>query len=188
MVDWIQNTMDSWEKFGFLTDAVGDRFWGTNIKDPKLRYTHSVFSPIDRGSFPPVVIHGDKIDDHPYAHILDSMNGVNLFHGDFVLYGLHLSSEPVTKIFMPFSLVDHNIDYRSLCIRHEALLVGGYNIENKEFHILQRKCGSVVKVEKSTLKAEIINPTLEQFLEERLLRVASSEKWVRIYKELSAAG
>jgi hypothetical protein len=185
-LEWILNITKDWNKLGHLVNDDGDQFWGTEIDDPKLRYTHSVFALIDRAPFAPIVIHGIEIDDHPYAQVLDSINGVKLFRGDFSLYGLHLSSKPVTKIFMPFSLFDHNVDYRSLCIHHEALLVGSYNIENKEFHILQRKCGSVVEVEKNSLEAEIIDLPLEQYLEERLSKVASSEKWVRTYSELAA--
>ncbi|SMR81325.1 hypothetical protein SAMN04488030_1852 [Aliiroseovarius halocynthiae] len=178
--------LKGWNKLGHLVNDDGDQFWGTEIDDPKLRHTHSVFAPIDCAPFAPVAIHGLEIDDHPYAQVLNSINGVKLFRGDFSLYGLHLSAVPVTKIFMPFSLLDENINYRALCIRHEALLIGGYRYEGKEFHMLQQKSGSIVEVEKSTLEAIVIDLPIEQYLSERLSRIARSEKWVRTYSELAA--
>lgn len=185
-MEWILNITKDWNKFGHLANDDGDQFWGTEINDTKLRYTHSVFAPIDRVPFAPVVIHGLEIDDHPYAHVLNSINGVKLFRGDFSLYGLHLSAEPITKIFMPLSLLDENINYRAVCIRHEALLIGGYRCEGKEFHLLLRKSGSIVEVEKSTLEAIAIDLPIEQYLSDRLSRIARSEKWVRTYSELAA--
>jgi len=143
------DALKKWEHLGVKPYLNGDVAYGKPFKNKGWGWLHQVAASIDDK-----LIAGFEKDNpftQNYRHIkaLYQCNGVNLFSGGLILYGLHLAGPFKTAVF-PFDVVSHNINLSHIAKEYDGLIVGGAHFGRISISYLETRNGNLLAIDRES--------------------------------------
>ena len=147
----IVEALKKWDHLGVKRYPNGDVAYGKPSQNKGWGWLHEVAASIDD-----TLIAGFEKDNsftQGYKHIkaLYQCNGVNLFSGGLILYGLDLAG-PFETAVLPFDIVTHNIELSCIAKKYDGLFVGGANFEYTTIDYLETRNGELLAINRTSEK------------------------------------
>lgn len=168
----IESTLRKWETFGRARYNDGSVTIGKDVDLSSQRWMHILFAPAQDQLVRKLASDFPFVTGFPYFGHFKDCNGLDLFFGDFVLYGVRVAFKKGNVPYIVFDIFDHNRDFREYGLAQDKLIIGSIN-DGKERHLVQDRSGLVFSVERSDGALVSQWPSLEALIREEIARLES---------------
>lgn len=137
---------NQWKHLGAIDDADGGQLIGHVPHIAEFAYLHGIFSPLDQDGIEKIEIKLAKRLPDFLSNFYRKANGLRLFSGNIVVYGLRLDydrSDFIKASLQPFDIWAPNVPERPVNANIDNLFFGFYQYDGSE--VFCDKTGAVFR-------------------------------------------
>jgi hypothetical protein len=151
--------------------ADGSITMGNPRNFASLRCMHILFAPAPSAILQKLVDDFEEISKFPYLHELSEHNGLDIFFGDFLIYGARVAFKKGNAPYTVFDVFSHNRDFYQIGLSRGRLVIGS-NKNTAENHLVQDISGKTSAIDIETGKITEVWPNFETLVRKEIERLS----------------